>query len=158
MLLKETNRLAEAEPLMKRALTIFEQIYGPDHPNVATSLCNLASLLREGKRLAEAGPLMQRALAINEQTYGSFHPSVDTTLSQLAGLMLEAKRLAEAEPLMRRRLALLATHTRRTGHQHPQLNAAMENYVSLLLATGFEEMDIRKRLATLTGENGETQG
>ena len=116
MVLKETNRLAEAEPLMKRALTIFEQIYGPDHPNVATSLNNLASLLQE------------------------------------------TNRLAEAEPLMRRRLALLATHTRRTGHQHPQLNAAMANYRSLLLAMGFEEMDIRKRLATLTGENCETQG
>ena len=158
VVLKETNRLAEAEPLMKRALTIFEQIYGPDHPNVATSLNNLAMLLKGTNRLAEAEPLMRRALAIQKKAYGLDHPDVATSLNNLASLLQETNRLAEAEPLMRRRLALLATHTRRTGHQHPQLNAAMANYRSLLLAMGFEEMDIRKRLATLTGENCETQG
>ena len=34
-LLQATNRLAEAEPLMRRALAIDETSYGPDHPNVA---------------------------------------------------------------------------------------------------------------------------
>jgi len=33
--LKDTNRLGEAEPLMKRALTIDEKSYGPEHPKVA---------------------------------------------------------------------------------------------------------------------------
>ena len=31
-LLQATNRLAEAEPLMRRALAIDEQSYGKDHP------------------------------------------------------------------------------------------------------------------------------
>jgi hypothetical protein len=35
VLLKDTNRLSEAEPLYRRALEIFEQSYGPDHPSVA---------------------------------------------------------------------------------------------------------------------------
>ena len=34
-LLQATNRLAEAEPLMRRALAIDEAAYGPDHPDVA---------------------------------------------------------------------------------------------------------------------------
>ena len=34
-LLQATNRLGEAEPLMRRALAIDEASYGPDHPNVA---------------------------------------------------------------------------------------------------------------------------
>ena len=54
------------EPLMQRALTIAEASYGPDHPNVATSLNNLAQLLQDTKRLAEAEPLYRRALAIDE--------------------------------------------------------------------------------------------
>ncbi len=29
---KATNRLADAEPLMRRALAIDEKSYGPDHP------------------------------------------------------------------------------------------------------------------------------
>ncbi|MFO0776824.1 MAG: tetratricopeptide repeat protein [Nitrospira sp.] len=37
-LLQATNRLAEAEPLMKRALAIDETSYGPEHPKVAIRL------------------------------------------------------------------------------------------------------------------------
>jgi hypothetical protein len=44
-LLQATNRLAEAEPLYRRALAIDEASYGNDHPNVAIHLSNLATLL-----------------------------------------------------------------------------------------------------------------
>ena len=43
-LLQATNRLAEAEPLMRRALAIDEASYGPEHPNVAIDLNNLAAV------------------------------------------------------------------------------------------------------------------
>ena len=43
-LLQATNRLAEAEPLMRRALAIFEASLGPDHPNTVTARNNLAAL------------------------------------------------------------------------------------------------------------------
>jgi len=44
-LLKATNRLAEAEPLYRRALAIGEASYGRDHPTVARDLNNLAESL-----------------------------------------------------------------------------------------------------------------
>ena len=66
MLLQATNRLDEAEPLMRRALDIAEQSLGPDHPNVATSLNNLAQLLQATNRLDEAEPLMRRALDVKK--------------------------------------------------------------------------------------------
>jgi hypothetical protein len=50
---------------MRRALPIWEAAYGPDHPNVATALKNLATPLKARNRLAEAEPLMRRALAID---------------------------------------------------------------------------------------------
>ena len=53
-LLKATNRLAEAEPLMRRALAIDEKSYGPDHPKVAIRLNNLAELL--GRRTGSPKP------------------------------------------------------------------------------------------------------
>ena len=59
-----TNRLAEAEPLYRRALAILEKSLGSDHPNVATALNNLALLLQATNRLAEAEPLYRRALEI----------------------------------------------------------------------------------------------
>ena len=50
VLLQTTNRLAEAEPLYQRALTIDEAAYGPTHPTVAIRLNNLAGLLRATNR------------------------------------------------------------------------------------------------------------
>ena len=63
----ETNRHAEAEPLCRRALAIDEKSFGPEHPDVALSLNNLATLLYAANRHAEAEPLYRRALAIDEK-------------------------------------------------------------------------------------------
>ena len=48
-LLQDTNRLAEAEEPMRRALAIDEASFGPDHPDVAIDLNNLAQLLQATK-------------------------------------------------------------------------------------------------------------
>jgi hypothetical protein len=56
MLLYTKALYAEAEPLMRRALTIDEAAYGPEHPNVAIRLNNLALLLQDTNCLAEAEP------------------------------------------------------------------------------------------------------
>ena len=45
--------------------------HGPDHPDVATALNNLAELLQATDRLAEAELLMRGALAIDEKSFGS---------------------------------------------------------------------------------------
>ena len=86
MLLQTTNRLAEAEPLYRRALAIDETSYGPDHPDVAIDLNNLALLLQATNRLAEAEPLMRRALAIFETSLGPDHPNTVTVRNNLAAL------------------------------------------------------------------------
>src|SRR5207248_2122813 len=78
LLLQATNRLAEAEPLMRRALATDERSLGAEHPKVATDLNNLAQLLQATNRLAEAEPLMRRALATDERSLGAEHPKVAT--------------------------------------------------------------------------------
>ncbi len=40
LLLQATNRLAEAEPLMRRAVEIWTASLGPDHPNTQTGIEN----------------------------------------------------------------------------------------------------------------------
>ena len=50
-LLQRTNRLGEAEPLMRRALEINEAASGRQHPTVATCLNNLATLLNDTNRI-----------------------------------------------------------------------------------------------------------
>ena len=60
---------------MRRALAIDEKSYGPEHPNVARDLNNLALLLQATNRLGEAEPLMKRALVILFKfTHETGHP------------------------------------------------------------------------------------
>lgn len=69
--------VAEAEPLMRRALVIAEKRLGAQHPELATPLNNLGQLLQATDRLAEAEPLMRRVLEIFhafEHTTGYQHP------------------------------------------------------------------------------------
>jgi Tfp pilus assembly protein PilF len=59
-------RLAAARPLLERALAIDETVYGPDHPEVATRLNNLALILQDLGQPGTAQQLQERALAIIE--------------------------------------------------------------------------------------------
>ena len=69
-LLGATNRLADAEPLYRRALAIDEKSYGTEHPKVGLRVNNLALLLLKTKRLAAAEPLMVVALFASFRNFG----------------------------------------------------------------------------------------
>ena len=86
-LLRDANRLSEAEASYRRALAADEASYGPGHPDVAIRLNSLAELLRAANRHSEAEPMYRRALAIDEASYGPDHPNVATGLNNLAGLL-----------------------------------------------------------------------
>ncbi|MCL5669278.1 MAG: tetratricopeptide repeat protein, partial [Gammaproteobacteria bacterium] len=58
------GQYAQAEPLYKRSLAITEKALGPDHPDVATSLENMAGLYRKTGRDKAAEALEKRAVAI----------------------------------------------------------------------------------------------
>jgi hypothetical protein len=84
---------------MRRAPTIDEASLGPDHPNVAIRLNNLAAFLQNTNRLAEAQPLMRHVLVIFidfERKTGHPHPHRDAALHNYAGL-LTAMDKSEAE-------------------------------------------------------------
>jgi tetratricopeptide (TPR) repeat protein len=89
-LLSATNRLAEAEPLYRRALAITEKSFGPEHPKVATGLNNLALLLSATNRLAEAEPPYRQVLRIFaefEHRTGHEHPHFRTAIDNYAALL-----------------------------------------------------------------------
>jgi tetratricopeptide (TPR) repeat protein len=153
-LLQATNRLAEAEPLMRRALAIDEASYGADHPNVAIVLNNLAQLLQATNRLAEAEPLMRRALAIDEASFGAEHPNLAIRLNNLASLLHDTNRRAEAELLMRRALEIFLKFTTATGHPHPHLEIVRVNYQHLLTAMGDTDEQARAKITALYSEYG----
>jgi tetratricopeptide (TPR) repeat protein len=132
LLLHAKGLFSEAEPLMRRALAIYEASFGPEHPEVAVDLNNLAQLLKATNRLDEAEPLMKRAFAIDEASFGPEHPNVAIRLNNLAVLFRNTNRLDEAEPLMKRALAIDEASL---GPEHPNVAIRLNNLAWLLKAT-----------------------
>lgn len=105
--LYQQARHQAAEPLLRRALAIDEETFGPDHPKVAVPLNNLASLLLATNRLAEAEPLMRRALVILlkfTRATGHFNPHLYATFGNYMGLLTE---MSLREEQVRQRLVEL---------------------------------------------------
>ena len=65
----------------ERPLAICEEAPGPEHPEVATSLNNLAGLLQDEGDLVGARALYERALEIRDHALGPEH--ADTAMSLL---------------------------------------------------------------------------
>ncbi len=116
---------------MRRVVGIFEKASGPEHPDAAVALNNLAVLLNATNRVAEAEPLMQRALAIDEKSYGPDHPDVARDLNNLAQLLQATNRLEEAEPLMTR---MLAINEKVYSPESPAVAPDLDSLAQLLLA------------------------
>jgi len=72
-----------ATTILQGALGIKEAAYGPDHPQVGSTLTNLGVVRRELGDHAGAVEAYERALGIFEAAYGSDHPQVATTLGNL---------------------------------------------------------------------------
>ncbi len=97
-LYRAQGNYAEAAPLYRRSLTIYEKALGPEHPHVATALINLAGLYQAQGNYAEAEPLFQRSLAIMEKVLGPDHPHVALSLNNLAGLSYSPNRARSSAP------------------------------------------------------------
>ena len=74
--LREHGQHTEAATCARRALTFVEHACGPDYPDVANILNNLAGICADQGDYAEAARLAQRAVAIMEQATGSPRPGV----------------------------------------------------------------------------------
>ena len=128
---------AKAEPLYQRALAIREKALGPEHPDVARSLNNLANLYHDRGDYAKAEPLYQRALAIREKSLGPEHPDVADSLNSLARLYVAKNDIAQAVTFQSR------------------ANAISERNLELNLAIGSERQKLAY-LATLSEQTDQT--
>ena len=72
--LYQAGQYQKALPLVQRALEINEKALGPEHPDLAVSLNNLAGLYQAMGAYDKALPLYQRALTIREKALGPEAP------------------------------------------------------------------------------------
>lgn len=127
------GRYADAIPVAKKVLMITEKYLGPEHPEVAQSLNNLASLYAELGSYAIAESLYQQALEIDEQTLGPEHPVVATDLNNLAVLYDNMGAYVKAEPLYQRALAI---QEKTLGPEHPEVATTLNNLAVLYKSQG----------------------
>ena len=128
-LLFVTNRIEEAETLMRQALKMRQAIFGSEHSMVKADLNNLASLLQNTRRFEEAETLMRQVLEIDKTTLEGQHPYTANHLSNLAALLMDTNRVEEAEPLMRQALEIAEATL---GNQHPRVAVYLNNMAALL--------------------------
>ncbi|MEI6065348.1 MAG: tetratricopeptide repeat protein, partial [Pseudanabaena sp. ELA748] len=103
---KENIQYNQAEFAYRKALDLYEQQLGSDHPHVASILNNLGSLYRSQGRYSEAEPLYVRSLEIWERQLGADHRDVANSLNNLASLYESQGKYSEAEPLYLRSLEI----------------------------------------------------
>src|SRR5207302_429936 len=129
VLYKDQGKYAEAEPLFRRALAIWEKVrgsgesaeaeplyhgalvvrkgaMGAEHLEVANTLDSLALLYRDQRQNVQAEPLFRRALAILEKALGPGHLNVAILLNNLAGVYKDESQYAEAESLYQRAMRI----------------------------------------------------
>ncbi len=99
-----------------QSLAIREKVLGPEHPDVAQSLNNLAGLYHAQEKYTKTEPLINRALKIREKVLGPNHPDVGITVWWMAALYESQGDFKKAEPFFQRALKIFND---KLGPDHP---------------------------------------
>ena len=100
------RKFAEAEPVLLRAASVKERVYGAAHPDFARALLDVGAVYRMTNEHAKAEVPIRRAVAILEKALGPEHLEVAGNLTNLGGRLRDQGKYAEAEPILRRALAI----------------------------------------------------
>jgi tetratricopeptide (TPR) repeat protein len=127
--LRGRAEFAGAREAYQRALAIFEEVFGVDHPNVATLVNNLGLVLRDLGDLAVARRAFEQALAIDEAAFGPDHPRVAIRVNNLGLVLRDLGDLAVAWEAFERALAI---DEAAFGFEHPNVARDVNNLGSVL--------------------------
>ena len=85
--LEALGRFAEAEARLERALEIRTRLFGPEHPNTAMTLANLANVYSQRKEWAKARVANERIVATFERDLGPEHANTAMMYANLAKVL-----------------------------------------------------------------------
>jgi len=143
---------SQAEPWKTQCLSTVQNRLGDNHPDVATSLNNLAELYYFQGKYDQAEPLYLQALELHKRLLGDNHPDVATSLNNLAYLYDSQGKYDQAEPLF---LQALELHKRLLGDNHPDVATSLNNLAELYDSQGkydqaeplyLQALELRQRL------------
>ncbi|XP_040818751.1 nephrocystin-3 [Ochotona curzoniae] len=116
LFLKDLGLLSQAVVPLQRSLEIRETALDPDHPRVAQSLHQLASVYAQWKKFDNAEQLYKQALEISENAYGPDHPHTARELEALATLYQKQNKYEQAEHFRKKSFKIRQKATRRKGN------------------------------------------
>lgn len=129
----DRGEFAASEAALRGAVALKRRILGERHPDVSTSLSNLAQTLQQMNRLEDAYGIVQSAIEGFEK-YGdheSLTLAVDLTVE--GEIELETSRLSEAEISLKRAIAIEESSPE---SQATALAVTLTDYSKLLLKRG----------------------
>ena len=104
---RRQHDFTKAEPYFWRALPIWAQSVGAEHPEMARRLTGLARLYQAKHEYQKAEPLVKQALKIREKAFGMDHPGILPSLEEYSSLLKLMNRDEEAKKLDARRQTIL---------------------------------------------------
>ncbi len=122
-----------AKPWYKQCLSVTRARLGADHPAVATSLNELATLYHFGGCYSEAESLYLQALELSKRLWGDEHPTVAGILNNLAHTYCTQGRYGKAEPLY---LQVLELNRRFQGADNLDIAPTLNNLALLYNSQG----------------------
>ena len=131
-------------PLAEQLIDICESQFGPDHPETAKALTNLARVMLVQGGVEKAEPLLRRAIRIQEHSLDLDHADTARTLAVLGGYFQGRGDLKAAEPFFRRSLDI---RERMLGPEHPLTLSTLDNLAKATLELG--RLDEAERLSRL---------
>jgi serine/threonine protein kinase len=114
----------KAEPQLKRALELRQQVLGEDHADTLHSMNELGNMLGLANRWTEAEPLFAKALAAARPVLGDEHPTTLELLHNNAWVLANLGQLSDAERLDRECLKI---RLRLLGPDHEDTLTTMRN-------------------------------
>ena len=139
------GQYSEAEAELRAALPIKEEIFGPDHHEVASLRSNLGGILLYGGKPAEAVTELQAALEVRQREFGDHHPIVAESRGNLANALYSIGELERAEEQWR---ASLQLQEKLYGPVHPSIATGRNNFAVVLHALGkLDEAEAQHRSA-----------
>ncbi|MGQ3229175.1 MAG: tetratricopeptide repeat protein, partial [Blastomonas fulva] len=128
-----SRRAAEAEPLMQKALALYQAQLGSDHPEALKARANLGAVLFNAGKVEEAVDAYRLAYDGSREQLGMDNPATRDVAANLIDLLYRLARRDEAIPVQ---AALLESMRTEPGADHPDTLLEQKTLASLLIETG----------------------
>jgi len=131
--LYQKGQVQQAVPYAEKVFNIYQKVLDKKHPNIITSMNNLAGIYYSAGKLDEALLLYKKAYSLRKQELGETHPETLTSLSNLSFIYQVIGRLNEALPLFEKAYSL---RQQVLGANHPDTLTSLNNLASIYEAVG----------------------